>query len=311
VIGVPGDKLENIQDESGPASVPEFYPDSNSRTAITPLQEESQKTEASAIDADDVEFSTDRFAALSKAMMDIISELSRSVRESENQLKTINSEIDKKKKELDTLHAIDAAAVSLQQLEEAQRVQQDQLERLISDQHYLWEEEKTRIAQEELEFLENLKVQRRREEEEYRRVREFEQLEIQRKFKQELQTVWQKTKERQDAKENELLQREQALIEKERESALLIQGLDEFISQLELYLNSEGVALKNARKSMVLPKSDSSKPLPSAYEDESSILMPANEMALSLNRNENPGESILFKQESTLLQFLFKKPVAT
>jgi hypothetical protein len=294
-------------------SVPEFNPAPNSMTAIMPLQEASRKAEASAVNADAIDFSVDRFAKLSKAIIDIISELSQSVHESENQLKAINSEIDLKKKELAALHAIDASAASVKQLEEAQRVQKDQLERLISDQRSLWEEEKALIAQEEIEFQANLKVQRCREEEEYRRAREFEQLEIDRKFKQELQTVWQNTKARQEEKENELIQREQSLIEKERESALLIQGLEGFLSQLELRLNSERAVPTETRKSVDFPKGGFSKSSQSSFdEDESQILMPVNEMALSLNQSmEDPPEGIPLKQESTLLQFSFKKPVST
>jgi hypothetical protein len=312
MVGFPSKELEFFQDESGTELVPEFNPGSKPGTEIMPLQEVSRKVDASVAAANASEFSVDRFADLSKAMMGIISELSQSVHESENRLKTITSEVDLKKKELATLHAIDAAAVSIKQLKEAQQVQRDQLARLISDQHSLWEEEKERIAQEELDFLENLKVQRHREEEEYRRAREFEQLEMHRKFKQELQAVWQKTKERQEEKENELRQREQSLIEKERESALFIEELEAFLSQLELRLNSEGVAPTDAQKSVVFTKGGSSKPLPgSANEDESSILMPVNEMALSLRRDETPDGSIPLKQESTLLQFSFKKPAST
>jgi hypothetical protein len=313
MVGVPSEKSEIFQDESQPEAVSVVNPGSNSMTEIMPRQEASRRAEVQATDADAIEFSIDRFAELSNEMMNIISELSRNVHESENRLKTINSEIDLKKKELITLHAIDAAAVSIKQLEEAQRAQKAQQERLISEQRCLWEEEKSRITQEELGFLENLKVKRRQEEEEYRRVRDFEQLEMHRKFKQELQTVWQKVKARQQEKENELIQREQSLIEKERESALLIQGLDGFLSQLELRLNSERAVLKDARRSMDFPKGGSSKSLKcSLNEDEPSILMPVNEMTLSLNQNiEKPQESIPLKQESTLLQFSFKKPAST
>lgn len=313
MIAVPGEKLEIFQDQSGTESVPEFDSASNSMMAIMPLQEASRKAEASAVDAEAIDFSVDRFAKLSKAIIDIISELSRSVHASENQLKAINSEIDLKKKELANLHAIDASAVSIKQLEEAQRVQKDQLERLISDQRSFWEEEKALIAQEELGFQENLKLQRRREEEDYRRARELEQLEMDRKFKQELQTVWQNTKASQEEKEHELFEREQALIEKERESALLIQGLEGFLSQLELRLNSEKAVPTETRKSVDFPKGGFSKSSQNSFnEDESPILMPVNEMALSLNQNmENPQEGVPLKQESTLLQFSFKKSVST
>jgi hypothetical protein len=49
----------------------------------------------------------------------------------------------------------------------------------------------------------------------------------------------------------------------------------------------------------------------SLNEDEASVLLPVNEMALSLSRNEDPHESISLKQESSLLQFSFKRPVST
>jgi hypothetical protein len=313
MIGVPSEKLEIFQDEPGGGSVPESNPGSNLIMATLPLQEAFRRAEVLSADSGVLEFSMDRFADLSKEMIALISELSRSVHESENQLKAINTEIDLKKNELITLHAIDAAAVSMKQMEEAQQVQKEQLERLISDQHCLWEEEKERIAQEEHEFLENLKIQRRLEEEEYRRARISENQEMHRKFKQELQTVWQKAIARQEEEESKLLQREQIIIDKEREIALLIQALDAFLSQWEMRLNLPEAVSMDTQKHVAIPKYGSSRLVPIPLDDETaSTLESVNEMALSLNQNmDNLHERIPLKQESTLLQFSFKKTVST
>jgi hypothetical protein len=312
MIGVPDEKPEFFQNEPRTEAVPEFSSCSDPMAAIMPFQEANRRVEPASAAAAAIQLSMDRFANLSKEMGSMLSELSQCVHESENQLKRINSEIELKKKELLALYDIDAAAISLKQLAEEQRVQKEHLERLIYDQQSLWEEEKERIALDESEFLEDLRIQRRREEEDFRQARDFEQLEIHRKFEQELQTVRQKAIARQEEKDNELLQREEALIEKERESALLIQALDGFLSQLELRLNSAGVVPKDTRKRVAHPKSGSPKPSQISFnEEESSVLMPVNEMALSLNQNDSQQGSIPLKQESTLLQFSFKKPAST
>jgi len=312
MMGVSGEKPGFFQDESGTESVSEFSPCSDPMAAIMPLQEASRIVEPPSADADAIQFSMDRFADLSKEMVAMILELSQKVREFETRLKMIDSEIDIKKKELLELRDIDATAVALNLLAEEQRAQKEHLARLISDQQSLWEEEKERIAQEECEYLENLKIQRRREEEAYRRASDFEQQEIHRKFEQELQAVRQKAIARQEEKDNELLQREKALMEKERESALLIQELDGFLSQLELRFSSKEAVPTDTRKRVDLLKGGSPKLAQSSLnEDEASVLLPVNEMALSLSRNEDPHESISLKQESSLLQFSFKRPVST
>jgi DNA repair exonuclease SbcCD ATPase subunit len=313
MIGVSGEKPEIFEAESGTESVPEFNPGSKPKTVILSMQEAaSRKVEMLPTDADVLEISIKRFADLAKEMLGVISELSRSVQESGNQLNKIDAQIEQKKKELANLHAIDAAVVSIQQLEEAQQAQKHQLERLIADQHSLWEEEKERIVQEEREFMEDLKAQRQREEDAYRRAKDSEHLEIQRKFKQELQAISQKARERQDAREGELRQREQALLEKERESALLVQALEEFLSQMEMRLNPERSLSTDLQYNRAFLNRDPAKPLSGAvHEAAASILMPANEMALSLHKDANQDSGIPSKQESTLLKFSFKNPVSS
>jgi hypothetical protein len=312
MIGVPSEKSEFSQDESGTKSVSEFNPCSELVLPIVPPEEASRRVEPPLTDADAFKMSMDRFADLSKEMVAIVSKLSRRVNELEAQLQTISSEIDLKKKELLELHHIDAAAVSLSLLAEEQRAQKAHLERLIFDQQSHWENEKKRIEQEECEFQESLKLQRRREEEAYRRASDFEQQEIHRKLELELQEIRQKASARQEEKNRELVKREQALIEKERESSLLVHELDGFLSQLELRLNSAETVSMDTRRRVDLLKGGSSKPtLSSLDEVDPSILMPVNEMALSLKRDEDPHKDIPIKQESTLLQFSFKKPVST
>jgi hypothetical protein len=116
----------------------------------------------------------------------------------------------------------------------------EHLERLIADQYGLWEG-KRRIGREEREYLVNLKVHREREEAEYRQARESDQLDAHRKFEQELRIIRQKAAARQEERENDFLRREQILLEKEQESARLIQELEAFMSRLALRANSQEI----------------------------------------------------------------------
>jgi hypothetical protein len=307
LTGVSNEESEFFQHTMKTESNAEIKACANPMPVRMPLPEISERNQQFSDDADALELSAERFADLGQEMMQIVSALCRSVKESENRLQTIMAEIELKKRELRTFHNIDVTAVSLKQLAQEQQEQKKQLECLIADQYSLWEEERNRIEQEELLFLENLQDQRRREEEEHRRAKDLRQ----REFEQELQMIRQKALARQEEKESEFFQREQVLIEKEQEIARLMRELDGFLSQLEVQGSLSESNPAESRKWAVFPKSGTIKPMQiPVNEDDNSVVIPVNEMALTLNRNmDDSHENYAAKPESTLIPFAIKKPL--
>jgi hypothetical protein len=174
----------------------------------------------------------ERFSGLSAELSELLSRLRLEIQISAEQLNRIRSVVDSKKRELKTLHDVEASAVALEGLIRDQRQQKESFERLITDQRALWEEEKAKRAREEEEYLENLRIRRERDEEEYRQAWAAGKLKAQQKLEEELKVVQQEGLQRQQALERDLLERELVLKEKELEWVQLIQELEQFMSKL-------------------------------------------------------------------------------
>ena len=174
----------------------------------------------------------ERFSGFSTDLTKLVSELARQATQALDELYKIRSAVDLKKRELKTLHDIEASTDSLKQLTEEHRREKASFEQFMEGRHKAWEEEKSRRAQEEKEHLENLRVRRQHEEEEYRHRRAVEQLKAQQKLEEELRAIQQKGLEKQQALERDCLEREQALKAKELEWIQLIQELEQFMSRL-------------------------------------------------------------------------------
>jgi len=181
----------------------------------------------------------ERFSRLSSDMAKLLSELSLEAKKSLDQLDKIRLAVDLKRKEFKALS--ESAASAKLQIED-HRMQRENLDHLMEGQRRAWEEEKARRAQQEREYLENLKIQRQREEEEYRHMWAVEQLKAQQKLEEELRTIQQRSLEKQQALERDCLQREQTLKEKELEWIQLIQELEQFMSRLARHTQSQSAA---------------------------------------------------------------------
>lgn len=265
----------------------------------------------------DFEIQAHKLLYLSSEMTRILSDFSRKAKLASDQLQALRAEIDQKRQDLKILCQIEISAVSLERLAEELRAKKENLERLITNQQTAWEEEKERLSREEREYLENLGAMRRREEEEYQRLRQNEQLAARQKFEEELQILRQKEADEQAVLEKELLQREQILRSKEQDAAKLIQELEAFITKLALRDKSQGAVPKGMQVNANAPAADSVAPNNCFPESEpispvpAPILTSVNEMLLSLNKkNEALKDEFLKKQESALLKFSFKKPLS-
>jgi len=204
----------------------------------------------------ELSFQIERFSNLSDEMTSLLLQLSQEVQQSADQLQSIRLAVDSKKKELKTLHDIEASAISLSQLIEDHRQQREDLERSMENQRNAWEEEKTWRAQEEKEYLENLKNSREREEQEYQEMRALERLRAQQKLEAELREVEQKSLEKREALERELLEREQRLNENEEELARLTQELERFMSRLAGHAQSRSAVLADSHGEVVPAQPD-------------------------------------------------------
>jgi len=176
---------------------------------------------------------TERFSALASDIAKILSDLSIEVKKSSDQLRGIERDVALKREELKTLCDIETSAVSLNQLIEEQRLQKENMERLMQSRRAVWEEEKARIDQEQSEYLENLRMQRQQEEDEHRRAWAAEQLKARERVDEELRALELKSRQTREAVERDLLEREQILRGKELECARFVEELERFMSSIK------------------------------------------------------------------------------
>jgi len=165
-------------------------------------------------------------------MTTLISELSREAKAAMDQLHEVRAEVKIKKSELETLHDMEESAEELHRLIKDRRLQVADLERHLESLRSAFETEKTRREQEDKRYQENMDSQRQREEAEYREKRAAEQLRDRQMLEDELRALRQESIEKQEALNNDLLEREQRIMQKEKELDLLTQELEQFISRL-------------------------------------------------------------------------------
>ena len=182
--------------------------------------------------AEELSLVIERFSGISSELTGILSRLAREVIISAEQLDRVRSAVDSKKKELQTLRGIEATAVALERLVLDRQRQKETLDRAIAAQRAVWEEEKANRAQEEREYLENLRIRREREEEEYRQAWAAEKLRKQQKLEEELSAIHQENLQKQQEMERDYIERELRRKEKELEWVRLIEELEQFMSKL-------------------------------------------------------------------------------
>jgi hypothetical protein len=172
------------------------------------------------------------FKNISGELTAFLSELSEKVRSSAEQLKVIEQAVELKTEELKRLCEIEDAAVTLDRLLEKQRLEKEQFDAVMARQRSFWEEEKVANAKENKEYLERLKAERQREEEEYRRQWAVAQSKAKQELVEDLQSIQKKNKANQEALEKDFLERDLHLKQKELEWMQLVQELEQFISKL-------------------------------------------------------------------------------
>jgi hypothetical protein len=191
----------------------------------------------------------ERFSGLSAEIAKILSELFNDLKISLDTLHAVQSAVDLKKNELKMLHDLDVSAVSLKQLIEDHRVQTENLECLIRSRRARWEEEKARLDREEKEYRDILKIQRQREEEEYRSMWAEEQLDAQKRLEEDLESVRQNCHRMQETMEKTWLEREQIIRGKELECSRLIHEIERFMLKLSMHAKPLNVPLEEKRDS--------------------------------------------------------------
>jgi hypothetical protein len=231
--------------------------------------------------AEELALVIERFSGISSELTGILSRLAREVIISAEQLDRARSAVDSKKKELKTLHGIEATAVALERLALDRQQQKETLDRAIAAQRAVWEEGKANRAQEEREYLENLRIRREREEEEYRQAWAAEKLRKQQRLEEELSAIHRENLQKQQEMERDYIERELRLKEKELEWVRLIEELEQFMSKLAQRAKAQIVT----RSEPALKK----EPYPTAASDFV-ISEPAKTDIESGFGNELPGE---------------------
>jgi hypothetical protein len=197
-------------------------------------------------ETDRIEFDLERFSGLSSEMVALLEKLAQDTNRSMHELHDIRAAVDTGKKELAALRESERDVSALMLQLEDLRLQKEFLENLIADQRHAWEEEKTKQDLEEREREENLKTLRQSEEEEYRLMRENEQMQARQRFEQEVEGMRQKSAGVRTAAETDILARESALKKKEQELSRLMQELEKFLSGLA---GRKGTGVANPGKS--------------------------------------------------------------
>jgi hypothetical protein len=200
-------------------------------------------------------FITTRFSSLSAQMTDLLADLSREIKISEEHLVQINRAVNRKEDELKALGEIEASAAALELVIENQRVQKEQFDCLLESQRLQWEEEKTRRMQEEEEYQQSMLARRQQDEEEYKKYLASERLKAQQKIEDELLLIQQENLERKQSFEKECIERERRLKEKELEWIRLIQELEAFMAKLQMRIRMEIATRSGAIKDLP-PQSD-------------------------------------------------------
>jgi len=166
-----------------------------------------------------------RFTHLNSELTVVLLGLSREVKNGLNQLNLIRSMIENKKGELKNLHDIEGTIAERDRLIEDSRLEKASFDRMMATQRAEWEAEKARHAREEAEYLENLRLQRQREEEEYRTA-------FQAKMNEELRIVRENNRKQQELLENHYREREQQLQQRGQEWAQLAAEMEQLISKI-------------------------------------------------------------------------------
>jgi chromosome segregation ATPase len=183
-------------------------------------------------ETDMIAFDLERFSGLSSEIVALLENFTQDINRSAQELRDIRAAVDTGRKELAALRESEIEVSVLKPQLEDLRLQKEDLQNLIADQRNAWEEEKTKQDLEEREHEENLKNLRQRDEEEYRLMRENEQMQARQKFEEELEAMRQKSAETLTAEETDILARESALKKKEQELSRLMQELEKFLSRL-------------------------------------------------------------------------------
>ncbi len=211
-----------------------------------PLREHEETVPGSASPGDpevserakEITVEIERFSKLSSDLAGLLSDLSQKFLSWMSELQSIQSEVERKKKELKLIHDIEASYAALEKLIEEQRLRKESFESLMENQRRLWEEEKAQRLQQDKEYQENLRIQRQKEEEEYRRKQELEREQARQLLEEELHSMRAEAKARLEAWERELSEREAVLKTKESEWNRLVEELEQFMSRITARIHS-------------------------------------------------------------------------
>lgn len=167
--------------------------------------------------AEKFDLAMERFTVLNTEMITLLMGLSEEINKSAEELNAVRAAIDLKKKEFAALQAAEQTFRALRQQTDDLIKHKNELERLISDQRNVWEEEKEKQA---------------REEDERRKIWNSEQFKARQELEEELRSIRHRHQAVQEEAERDFIERDMMLKKKEFEWSQLIQELDQFLSKL-------------------------------------------------------------------------------
>jgi hypothetical protein len=242
-------------------------------------------------DAEPILIDVERFSKLSSELTGFLLDLPRKIERVAEQLRSFQTAVSEKRSELDRLCAIGESAKDLEQHIERLKQQKQILDQQVAAQRRIFEEEASRRDQENREYYENLRLQRQREEEEYRSRCAVEHLKAKTRLEEELSANQQNNQKKQEEWERDFLKRELVLKKKELEWVQLIQELEQFMSKLA------GRTLKPAAKVPGQPGKD-----PQSADDSLSETNNKSAALPQMTTEEAPQSSISALKEILISQ---------
>ncbi len=186
-----------------------------------------------AVDGVSVEAVVQKVSSLGIELSKALSDVSAKLVEQVDQLATVREAVALERAELERLHKIDVAAISLDQLVQDYERQKRTLESEIEMQRSIWEEEQQRTERERKEAEDTLKKFRQREVEEYEYKKSLERKRLTDKYDEEQRHLEKANKEKQEALTRSWAEREAALKSSEQELAELRKQVETFPARIE------------------------------------------------------------------------------
>ncbi len=209
---------------------------STDKVASSPKAEMAQQHQEAevraAVSEITVEVIAHKLSDLNVEISKTLSSLSEKMTGEVNRLRTLKEAVSLEAKDLQRLHGVDIAALSIDQLIADHDERKSSLDADIAKTREEWAKEEEQQRRQELEYAETLKKTRARETEDYEYKKALERKKFQDRFEEECRLKEKQARETQESLEKSWQEREAVLKEREEEFAGLKKEVEQFPARL-------------------------------------------------------------------------------